>query len=48
MEIDQVVTWLKQRWILDELRKLADKPSLKQRRAWRERKRMLARLRKRK
>ena len=47
MELDQVVTWLKQQMIMNELRALADKPSLAQRREWRKRKSLCARIRRR-
>ena len=35
MELDQVVTWLKQQMIMNELRALAAKPKLSQRLKWR-------------
>jgi len=47
MEVDQVVTWLKQQMIMNELRALSDKPSLSQRRKWRTRLSLCARIRRR-
>jgi hypothetical protein len=44
MEIDQVVSWLKQQMIMRELRELAAKPSLSQKRKWRQRLGILARI----
>jgi hypothetical protein len=44
MELDQVVTWLKQQMILQELKALAGRPTLKRRRQWRRQKAMLARV----
>lgn len=45
MEVDQVVTWLKQQMILRELKALAGKPRLSQRRMAQKRVGLLARLR---
>lgn len=47
MEVDQVVMWLKQQMILRELKALADKPSLSQRRKWRKRLSLCARIKRR-
>lgn len=47
MEVDQVITWLKQHMILRELKELAAKPSLSQRRMSQKRVGLLARLRRR-
>jgi len=47
MEVDQVITWLKQQMIMRELKELADKPSLSQRRMWRKRLSLCARIRRR-
>jgi hypothetical protein len=47
MEVDQVVSWLKQQMIMRELKELAAKPSLSQRRKWRARLSLCARIRRR-
>jgi hypothetical protein len=47
MEVDQVITWLKQQMIMRELKELAAKPALSQRRKWRKRLSLCARIKRR-